>query len=360
MGDRLRFAILGAGMMGREHIRNLLLLPDVEITALVEPDEGSLALARATLQGAPEPALYQDAAALAAAGAADAVIVASPNHTHRAVLEPLFASPLHILCEKPLCARLTDARWAADRARAHPGVFWTGMEYRFMPPMARFVEQVWAGRVGRVWMLSLREHRFPFLPKVGDWNRFARNTGGTMVEKCCHFFDLMRLILQDEPIRVFCSGAMDVNHLEERYDGRRPDILDNSYTIVEFAGGARAMLDLCMFAEGAANQEEACAVGDKARLEVFIPDGDIVFSPRTGFQPKAVTREHVGVDAGVLAAGTHHGATFYQLRHFIAAVRGEGPVLVTAEDGLRAVAMGAAAEQSAHERRAVAMSELGF
>jgi predicted dehydrogenase len=48
-------------------------------------------------------------------------------------------------------------------------------------------------------MLTIREHRFPFLSKVGDWNRFNRNTGGTFVEKCCHFFDLMRLILKLGP-----------------------------------------------------------------------------------------------------------------------------------------------------------------
>jgi hypothetical protein len=41
-----------------------------------------------------------------------------------------------------------------------------------------------------------------------------------------------------------------VNHLDERYDGERPDILDNAYVVVDFASGARALLDLCMFAEG--------------------------------------------------------------------------------------------------------------
>jgi myo-inositol 2-dehydrogenase / D-chiro-inositol 1-dehydrogenase len=56
-------------------------------------------------------------------------------------------------------------------------------------------------------MLTIREHRFPFLEKVGDWNRFNRNTGGTLVEKCCHFFDLMRLILRDDPVRVMASGG---------------------------------------------------------------------------------------------------------------------------------------------------------
>ena len=79
-------------------------------------------------------------------------------------------------------------------------------------------------------MLSIREHRFPFLPKVGDWNRFSANTGGTMVEKCCHFFDLMRLIVGSEAVRVYCSGAMDVNHLDEVYPTAggpvRSDILE--------------------------------------------------------------------------------------------------------------------------------------
>ena len=210
-------------------------------------------------------------------------------------------------------------------------------------------------------MLSIREHRFPFLVKVGDWNRFAVNTGGTMVEKCCHFFDLMRLIVRAEPVRVYCSGAMDVNHRDESYDGRRPDIIDNSFTTVDFANGVRALLDLSMFAEGAENQEEITAIGDDARLEVHIPAGEIIRSPRTGFmQPKAVTRRHVAVDPAALAAGHHHGATFYQHAAFARAVRGDGAVEVTADDGLRAVAMGLAAEISAREHRVVEMAELGL
>jgi predicted dehydrogenase len=291
-------------------------------------------------------------------GGVDAVIVASPNHTHRAVLEPLFATPLHILCEKPLCTTIEDARWAVEQAAGRPeGVFWTGMEYRFMPPATRFIEELHAGRVGRLVSLSIREHRFPFLIKVGDWNRFSRNTGGTMVEKCCHFFDLMRVITRSEPVRVFCSGAMDVNHLDERYDGARPDIIDNSFTVVDFANGQRAMLDLNMFAEGSKNQEELVAVGDAAKLEAFIPEGDLVFSPRVPYgQPKPIERTHVDVDARALAAGSHHGATYYQLQAFLAAATAGGPVHVTADDGLRAVAMGVAAETSAREHRAVEMA----
>ncbi len=348
-------------MMGREHIRNLKLFPQAEVIALVDPVQASLDRALTTL-GAQAAAVrtYGDVEAMLADRTLDAVLVVSPNHTHRAVLEPLLATNLAILCEKPLCTTVEESRWAADLAADRSALFWTGMEYRYMPPVGRFVDAVRDGAVGRLVMLSIREHRFPFLVKVGDWNRFSANTGGTMVEKCCHFFDLMRLIIGREAVSVFCSGAMDVNHLDERYDGRRPDILDNSYTIVDFEGGVRAMLDLCMFAEGEAEQEAVAAVGDRAKLEVTIPAGVLAHSPRTPLgAPKAVTRTAVVVDKTALAAGTHHGATYYQTQAFLDAVASGGPAQVTAHDGLEAVRIGAAAELSARTHRVVRLDEIG-
>lgn len=355
----LRFGIVGTGMMGQEHIRNIALVDGAQVTALADPFAPMLEAAAALAPGA---ARFDSAEALAASGLCDAVVVASPNHTHRAVLEPLFEAGLHILCEKPLAHTPEDARAIAQRAAARPDrVFWTGMEYRFMPPARRFIERVHAGETGRPVMLAMREHRFPFLVKVDNWNRWAANTGGTMVEKCCHFFDLMRHILRDEPVSVFCSGGQDVNHLDERYGDHVPDIIDNSFTVVDFAGGARAMLDLSMFADGAEHQEEFSVTGEKARLDVRVPPGDIILYPRLGFVwPKAPEREHVQVDEAVLEAGHHHGATYFQHLAFKAAVERRGPVEVSAEDGWRAVAMGAAAERSARERRLVLMAEFGL
>jgi myo-inositol 2-dehydrogenase / D-chiro-inositol 1-dehydrogenase len=362
MGEKMRYGIIGCGLIAQEHIRNLAITPGTEVVAIAEPVADCIAMTKHSLGAAGETVrVYPDAATLAQYGGLDAVIVSSPNFTHRKVLEPLFDTNLHILCEKPLATTLEDAKWVAAKAAQHKGVFWTAMEYRFMPPAAEFIAQVHAERMGRLVMLSIREHRFPFLPKIGDWNRFSENTGGTMVEKCCHFFDLMRLITQSEAVRVYCSGAMDVNHLDERYDGRTPDIIDNSYTIVDFANGVRAMLDLSMFADGAENQEEFMAVGDKGRLDMLVPESVIVYSPRTGYNgPKTPERTHIAVDAAALEAGNHHGAVFHEHQAFLAAAKGEGPVLVTAEDGLRAVAIGLAAEISAREKRVVEMAELGF
>lgn len=362
MVDTIRYGIVGTGMMGVEHIRNILIQPGATITAIADPVETSLGWARTALgDRADGVTAHASAEELVKAGNVDAVIVVSPNFTHRKVLESLLDSDLAILCEKPLCTTVDDARWVVEQVKGRAAPFWTGMEYRYMPPAAAFIDQIHGGRIGKLQMLLIREHRFPFLVKVGDWNRFSANTGGTMVEKCCHFFDLMRLIVQADPVRVYCSGAMDVNHRDERYDGRTPDIIDNSFTTVDFSNGVRAMLDLCMFADGAEHQEEMSATGDKARLDVLIPPGDLVYSPRVGFMAdKAVERSHVPVDPAAMAAGSHYGATYYQHQAFAKAVRGEGAVEVTALDGLCAVGIGQAAEISAREKRVVEMAELGF
>jgi predicted dehydrogenase len=114
-----------------------------------------------------------------------------------------------------------------------------------------------------------------------------------------------------------------------------------------------------MFAEGAEEQEEITAVGGEARLDVGVPSGTLTFSPRVGFlNPKRVERRVVGVDETALKAGSHHGSTYYQHQEFARAIRTGHPPLVSAQDGLMAVAMGVAAERSAAEHRVVPMAEV--
>jgi predicted dehydrogenase len=229
------------------------------------------------------------------------------------------------------------------------------MEYRYMAPIERLIEEVRAGTIGTLRMLAIREHRFPFLPKVADWNRFARNTGGTFVEKCCHFFDLMRLITGSEPVRVYASAGMDVNHLDEDYDGEKPDILDNGFVTVDFESGARGLLDLCMFAEGSRNEQEIAATGDAGKVECFIPESTLVVGKRW---PRSVTTEKIEVRPDVLAAGVHHGSTFAEHLAFRRAILDGDPPVVSARDGLLAVAIGVAAELSVREGRPVELAEL--
>ena len=356
-----RYGIIGTGMMGQEHIRNLGLLAGARVHAIADPDP-EMRAAGQRLAG-PECRSFPTGVAMLRDTSLDAVVVAAPNHTHHALLRTLLATEIPVLCEKPLA--IDEAlcrefeRWQA--ARRAP--LWVAMEYRYMPAIARLLAEVDRGTAGQLRMLSIREHRYPFLRKVGDWNRFNALTGGTLVEKCCHFFDLMRLILASEPVRVFASGGMAVCFREEVYERGRPDILDHAYVVVDFASGARAMLDLCMFAEGAWWQEEICVIGDRARIDARLPPparferegrdrpSELHVQPRD--RPGVV--EEIACDPGVQAAGDHHGATFFQHQAFLRLLDSGGEPAVSVRDGRISVAMGAAAEQSARTGRVIAL-----
>jgi len=363
MGRVINYGIVGCGMMGREHIQNITLLPDARVAVVCDPVR-ELAESAAAL-GRQETVVVDDLDALLAHEPLDAVVIVSPNHLHAGQLRAIAARrPLPVLCEKPLYTRPEDRAGVEAVAKALPAL-WVAMEYRYMPPIAALIEQA-PHATGGIAMLTIREHRFPFLPKIGDWNRFNANTGGTLVEKCCHFFDLMRLILKDEPIRVMASAGQTLNHRDEEYAGRVPDVWDNGYVILDFAGGARAMLELCMFAEGSQWQEEISAVGPRGKIECLVPGPGrfwpaklgpapvprLILSPRA---PKGPMESQIPVDPTLLEAGDHNGATFFQHQRFAAVVRGQGEVEVTVGDGARAVEIGLAAQESAETGQAVTL-----
>ena len=351
----LRYGIIGSGMMGCEHIRNLALVPGVEVVAIADSDAASRNWGRLAVGRDVE--LYEDYRELLRRARVDAVVVATPNFTHHEVLRAIFETRVHALVEKPLCTEIEQCHAVVEAAAKHSGILWVGMEYRYMRPVARLVEEVHGGAVGRLVMLAIREHRFPFLKKVGDWNRFNRNTGGTLVEKCCHFFDLMNVIVGARPVRVYASGAADVNHRDERYGGEKPDILDNAFAVVDFANGARALLDLCMFAENSTNEMEIAATGDRGKVEAFVPGHRLVVTRRDRNEPATIT---FPVDANLARAGAHHGSTFFEHIAFRDAIRSGGKPAVSVLDGALAVAMGMAGERSVRLGRPVDLAELGF
>lgn len=367
----IRYAIIGTGMMGQEHIRNIALLDNTCVSVLCDPDPAMRDEAQtlACELGNEHVTVIENPADADLKRLADALVIVSPNHTHHSLLNTLLPLEIPILVEKPLCTTLADTRSIVTAMARRKAPVWVAMEYRYMPPTSRLIEEIASNRIGNLKMLSIQEHRYPFLPKVGDWNRFSGNTGGTLVEKCCHYFDLMCLITRANPIRIYASGGCDVNHLDERYDGRTPDIIDNALAIVDFDNGMRCCMDLCMFAEGSDPQEIITAVGDNGKLVVrlpgpdrFWPDSaqrhaDISYMPRKAVPP---TTETISVDEKLLAAGDHHGGTYYQHCKFAEVIRGSGEVEVTVSDGAIAVAIGLAAEESIRTGESVRIDTSNF
>lgn len=350
----MRYGIIGPGMMGVEHIMNVNHIDGASVTAVSDPNESSRQTGVKAASGDPDGSIatFSDHRELLSSGLCDAVVIASPNFTHVEILIDAIEAGIPTLVEKPLCTTVEDCDRAIAAQAEHGTFVQVGLEYRWMAPIAALLEDVRGDVVGDVKMVSIREHRFPFLPKVGDWNRFRRNTGGTLVEKCCHFFSLMAQVFEDQPVRVFATGSQDVNHLDESYGGEVPDIFDNAYVTIDWARGGRSVLDLCMFADGSVNEQEISVVGDKAKIEAFVPEGTVRLATRDG---EVVTRE---IHNDVPYQGFHHGSSYLEHLAFLDSIDRGRPPAVSLEDGRLAVAIGVAGHLSIEEGRAVTMDEV--
>ena len=355
----IKYGIIGAGTMAREHILNISLIENAEVVALSDPHEASLNQCKDILKK--KVPCFKNHQDMIKENLVDVYLVSSPNFTHIEILKDVIKTKKHILVEKPLCTNTKDCLEIKKLTKDYPSLFWTAMEYRYMPPVAKFINEIHNKTIGELKTLTIREHRFPFLKKVNNWNRFEKNTGGTLVEKCCHFFDLMRLIVKSKPISVYASGAQDVNHLDEEYDGKKPDIIDNAYVIVNFENGARSLLELCMFAENSDMQEELVATGNKGKIETSVPSnesGKISSSLRIGMRDGETRLETIEVDKKILEAGHHHGSTYYEHLAFLNAIKNNSNPEVSLNDGLIAVAVGEAAEKSIKLKRLVKLEEI--
>ncbi|KAK7826822.1 myo-inositol 2-dehydrogenase [Quercus suber] len=382
ISSTVKYGIIGVGMMGREHLINLhhLRTEGVAVVAIADPHVPSQDLALQLAQSFNWPLkVFSGHRELLDSGLCDVLVVSSPNMTHYEILMDIInhPKPHHVLVEKPLCTTVAHCKEVVNAARKRQDILvQVGLEYRYMPPVAKLIEIVKGGNLGQVKMVAIREHRFPFLVKVNNWNRFNVNSGGTLVEKCCHFFDLMRLFAGANPVRVMASGAIDVNHKDEIYDGKVPDIIDNAYVIVEFDNGSRGMLDLCMFAEGSKNEQEISVVGhigkgnacvfpfslikitSMLQGEAFVPESIVRFGTREKGRDGVHTLK--AEDDRIKYDGLHHGSSYLEHLNFLSAVRAKGgqAPAVGLQDGLISVAIGVAAQFSIEKGRFVPIAEV--
>lgn len=130
MTNNLRVAVIGVGSFGRNHARVISQLPDVDLTALVDPNLAETEQL-ATLYGsaafsAMEPAI----------GNIDAAIVATPTITHEAVTSRLLEAGIDILVEKPIADTSTAGERLARLARERGRILQVGHLERFNPAVA--------------------------------------------------------------------------------------------------------------------------------------------------------------------------------------------------------------------------------
>lgn len=365
---KYRFNVIGVGVNGQEHIRVTMLEGSCTIHGVYDPNPSSVEAAKSIkAQFTNEPLVaYETLEAACNDPAVDGLIICTPNYTHLDVLKVAAQSGKHILLEKPMATNLRDAYEIWQMAQNYSKILQIGLQYRYKPIYVEAIHEAKERKsLGELHTITILEHREPFLDKVKQWNKFSRYSGGTLVEKCCHYFDLFNLFAESRPVSVYASGSQAVNFKNFEYGGEKSDILDNAFVIVEYANGIRANFNLCMFSPMV--YEEIVLCGDEGRLKASEGFNGQAHSQWGSYLeviciPDKTSRVMTPSYPAPIEDTGHNGGTYYEHLHWIEAMDGQ-PTLqhgtaTTAEEGFWSVVIGVAAEESVRRGGKVMVKEL--
>ncbi|MEM7079088.1 MAG: Gfo/Idh/MocA family oxidoreductase [Pseudomonadota bacterium] len=344
----LRFAFVGCGIMGQEHIRNTLLEGRAAVAGLYDPNPHSVDTAMHLLRQGQSPRVYATLDELCNDSTIDAVFIATPNFTHLDVLRQVMSSGKAIFLEKPIATTLQDAAEICRLGEQYPALLQIGLQYRYKAVYREAQQEVLErNSVGGVKSVAMQEHRFPFLDKVGQWNKFDCYTGGTLVEKCCHYFDLINLFAGARPERVFATGRQAVNFRDFNYDNNAADGLDSANVIIDYANGVMGTFSLCMHVPG--SYEELVVCGDAGRLQATEQArlGEEVRNRLVLWaEDHAVSRDTEPRYPRMIERAGHHGSTFQEHVLFVDGILGEGVATPSLDEAFWSVLVAAAAQES--------------
>jgi predicted dehydrogenase len=397
----LNIGIVGAGGRGIGAFGAMLAVrDDARVAALADVNTVRL---EAAARGLPQPvACYADAAQMAASERLDVVIVTSPDYCHAGhVISVLHAGVRHVLVDKPLATTVQDCQRIADAAREAGGHVAIGFNMRHLPVIRKIKEVIDDGLLGELMLIENQEFYDGGRTYMARWNRRREWSGGLWIHKGSHDFDIFNwwnaggnpirvaafggnnalrsdklpfALRPDTPIGPHCRScayqnvcpdfaapdrAEDLFSLEAaQEDGYWKDLCiflsdkdthDNGIALVEYDNNVRASHSECFVCNF--TDRRYTITGDRGTLLASLANPtQMEFRPRWG--PDQIIPVSDALDGG------HGGADPLLLENFLNSVRGIAPAASGLRDGLRAVAIGQAAELAWREHRLVAIKEL--
>ena len=352
-------AIIGTGTIGQEHMYVATLLGRARVHGIYDSQVQSMDSAEKNFKDYSDQSLirYADLASACSDPEVDALMICTPNYTHADVLKVAMRSGKPIFLEKPMATTLVDADAIVKANDAYPSFIQIGLQYRYKAQyIEAFHEVQQRTSVGVVKTISMSEYRPPFLDKVGQWNKFNQYSGGTLVEKCCHYFDLINLLADAMPVRVYASGGQAVNFLDFQKDGVPADIDDHAFVIIDYTNGVRANFTLNMFCHDFT--EEMVVTGDRGRLianELFNvhqqqPSKATIVLEKGEW---GASKQTDVTYAREIEKSGHHGATYYEHVAFVDQLDGKACESATPVQGLWSMIVASAAQHSIKTQQAV-------
>jgi predicted dehydrogenase len=225
----LRIIQVGLGNWGQNWARNIVAKnADVETTAWVEIDPVALEDARTRLT-LPSECCFTSLEEALTTVSADAVLITASLPGHVPSARAALMADKHVLMEKPFAPTVAEARELIELAAKHERLLMISQNYRFFPAareVAQLIEQQAIGRLGNI---NIDFRRYDNVQPAETYRHY-HIWEPLLVDMTIHHFDLMRLVIGQEPVQVFCKTW---NSAWSKYD----EPAEGTITIT-FDGGA--------------------------------------------------------------------------------------------------------------------------
>lgn len=207
----MKVGIVGLGARIAEVARRFKAAkPDAVFTAYVDPTPAGLKTVEAA--NGRELEAYESLEAMLAAEQLDFLMIGSPNFMHLDHLRVALQSDVkHIFTEKPVVISEEETFELLELMRDNGGHerVSVGLVLRYSPLYVALRKSISDGQLGQIVSIEASEHIAPHHGSffMRDWRRYARQSGGFMLEKCCHDIDLYQGAIGARPIRVASFGG---------------------------------------------------------------------------------------------------------------------------------------------------------
>jgi myo-inositol 2-dehydrogenase/D-chiro-inositol 1-dehydrogenase len=346
MSDQpVRFGLIGYGAWGSHHAASIAKTQGARLVAIAEPSEDSQ---RAARTAHPEAAVVGDYRELVERDDLDVVDVVVPNRLHHQVATAVLASGKHLLLEKPMCLSIQECDDVLNLARDRNLHVSVNHEFRLSSLWGKVKELVDEGRVGEPQYVLVELSRNPYRLGSDGWRFDIERVGDWILEEPIHFFDLARWYLSSvgQPESVYAAAnSRQPDH---------PELQDNCSAIMKFTGGAYAVVSQTL----AAFQHHQTVKLTGTQGAVWASwSGAMDRTKHPTFFLKAFDGENLEKIEITRAAGELFELED-QMGAMVGAIRGDGQIACSGEDGKWSVAMCLATQRSISAGRPVMMEEV--
>lgn len=323
---KLRCGVIGLGRVGKMHVENMYLLPQLDIICAADYfiEEMSDWLHSVNITSG-----YKNYQELLQRDDIEAVFIFTSTDMHEEIVTAAAQAGKHIFCEKPLSMNEDEqASMAVLRKVKEKGVtLQVAFNRRFDPQFHEVFELVRSGKIGRPQMIKITSRDPDLLP-----HDLIKRIGGLIFDFTMHDFDMARFMMQDEVSEVYVKGNTLIDPSLKNIDD-----VDTLAVMLTFRNGGYALID---------NSRRA-VYGYDQRVEVFGSEGMAYADNVSESTVKVFNSQHCIMKNPLPDFTVRYREAYRtEILHFIDSVLHHTPVVCTGEDALLAQRIAIAAQQS--------------